>query len=100
MIIYFSIEWLIIDECDRLFEKGFRDQLSVIYNSCSESSKVRHAMFSATFDPNLEKWAKINLDNIVTVIVGGKNKTAQMVEQQLLFVGNEEVRNFLLKWFN
>lgn len=57
-------------------------------------------MFSATFDPNLEKWAKINLDNIVTVIVGGKNKTAQMVEQQLLFVGNEEVRNFLLKWFN
>lgn len=57
-------------------------------------------MFSATFDPNLEKWAKINLDNIVTVIVGGKNKTTQMVEQQLLFVGNEEVRNFLSKLFN
>ena len=54
-------------------------------------------MFSATFDPNLEKWAKINLDNIVTVIVGGKNKTTQMVEQQLLFVGNEEVRNFFVK---
>ncbi len=92
-----SVEWLVIDECDKLFESGFRDQLSVIFNSCSESSKLRHAMFSATYDVQLEKWAKMNLDNVVTVIIGGKNKAAEVVDQKLTFVGNEQVFQSILK---
>lgn len=33
------VEWLIIDESDKLFEagpKGFRDQLAVIYRACDK----------------------------------------------------------------
>ncbi len=48
-------------------------------------------MFSATYDVQLEKWAKMNLDNIVTVIIGGKNKVAEVVDQKLTFVGDEQV---------
>lgn len=48
-------------------------------------------MFSATYDPNLEKWCRLNLDNIVTVIVGGRNKVAETVSQELKFVGSETV---------
>lgn len=92
-----NIEWLVIDECDKLFESGFRDQLSVIFNSCNESSKLRHAMFSATYDVELEKWAKMNLDNVLTVIIGGKNKAAEVVDQKLTFVGNEQGKLIALR---
>lgn len=69
---YFSVEWLVIDESDKLFEtglRGFRDQLAVIYNAC-ESTKVKRAMFSATQTPLLTKWCRKNLKDLVLVNVG------------------------------
>lgn len=86
-----SLRWLIIDECDKLFEMGFRDQLSHIYKQCCQSIKIRRAMFSATFNPQLEKWFQLNLDNVVTLIVGGKNVATDTIEQELKFVGSEQV---------
>ena len=38
-----DVEWLIIDESDKLFEagpKGFREQLAVIYQACSKAKKA------------------------------------------------------------
>lgn len=90
---YYSVEWLVIDECDKLFEPGFRDQLSVIFENCNQSSRINHAMFSATHDQHLEEWAKLNLDNVVTVIVGGRNRAVDVVDQKLTFVGDENVKS-------
>ena len=88
----FSLEWLIVDECDRLFETTFRDQLATIFNICaSSSSKLKRAFFSATYDPSLEKWCKLNLDNIVTVVIGGRNKVSENIQQKLIFTGSESV---------
>ncbi|XP_078599744.1 putative ATP-dependent RNA helicase DDX52 [Branchiostoma floridae x Branchiostoma japonicum] len=86
-----SVEWLVVDESDKLFEEGkqgFRDQLGVIYQAC-DSSHVRRAMFSATFAYDVEQWCKLNLDNVVTVSIGARNAAVDTVEQQLLFVGSE-----------
>ena len=66
------VEWLIVDESDKLFEggkTGFREQLATIYQAC-DSTQVRRAMFSATFTHDVEKWCNLNLDNVVTVTVG------------------------------
>lgn len=95
LYLYFSLEWLIIDECDRLFEPSFRSQLSLIFNVCNRwaKAKLKHAMFSATYNVNLEKWCKLHLDNIVTILIGGKNKVAETVEQKLIFTGNETVNS-------
>lgn len=84
-----KLEWLIIDECDRLFELGFKDDLSIIYRHCLESPDCRRAMFSATLQENLVRWAQVQMENVATVVVGGKNKTAKNVEQELIYVGNE-----------
>ena len=70
----FSIEWLIVDESDKLFEEGksgFRDQLAAIYKACDKNT-VRRAMFSATFASSVEEWCKLNLDNVVQVYIGGR----------------------------
>ncbi|XP_062448386.1 probable ATP-dependent RNA helicase DDX52 [Rhea pennata] len=86
-----SVEWLVVDESDKLFEDGktgFRDQLASIFLACT-SHVVRRALFSATFAHSVEEWCKLNLDSVVLVSVGARNSAAETVEQELLFVGSE-----------
>ncbi|KAL6074176.1 hypothetical protein STEG23_025659, partial [Scotinomys teguina] len=102
-----SVEWLIVDESDKLFEDGktgFRDQLASIFLACT-SHKVKRAMFSATFAYDVEQWCKLNLDNVVTVSIGARNSAVETVEQELLFVGSETgkllaMRELVKKGFN
>ncbi|KAM8991358.1 putative ATP-dependent RNA helicase DDX52 [Ara ararauna] len=86
-----SVEWLVVDESDKLFEdgkSGFRDQLASIFLACT-SHVVRRALFSATFARDVEEWCKLNLDSVILVSVGARNSAAETVEQELLFVGSE-----------
>ncbi|XP_044532599.1 probable ATP-dependent RNA helicase DDX52 isoform X2 [Gracilinanus agilis] len=86
-----NVEWLVVDESDKLFEDGktgFRDQLAFIFLACT-SHKVRRAMFSATFAHDVEQWCKLNLDSVISVSIGARNSAAETVEQELLFVGSE-----------
>ncbi|XP_071848268.1 probable ATP-dependent RNA helicase DDX52 isoform X2 [Apostichopus japonicus] len=86
-----NVEWLIIDESDKLFESGksgFRDQLATIYQAC-DSSRIRRALFSATYAHEVESWCKLNLDNVVEVTVGHRNTATELIKQELVFVGGE-----------
>ncbi|KAM4546594.1 putative ATP-dependent RNA helicase DDX52 [Fundulus diaphanus] len=86
-----SVEWLVVDESDKLFEDGkagFREQLATVFLACS-NAKVRRAFFSATCTPEVEQWCRLNLDNLVSVNIGHRNAAVETVEQQLLFVGTE-----------
>ncbi|XP_068456902.1 probable ATP-dependent RNA helicase DDX52 [Clinocottus analis] len=86
-----SVEWLVVDESDKLFEggkTGFREQLAAVFLACS-GSKVRRAFFSATCTPDVEQWCRLNLDNLVSVNIGHRNTAVDSVEQKLLFVGTE-----------
>ncbi|XP_074870055.1 putative ATP-dependent RNA helicase DDX52 isoform X2 [Carettochelys insculpta] len=85
------VEWLVVDESDKLFEDGktgFRDQLASIFLACT-SHVVKRALFSATFAYDVEQWCKLNLDNVILVSVGARNSAAETVSQELLFVGSE-----------
>ena len=64
-----NVECLVVDESDKLFETnskdgGFRQQLATIYKACA-NSKVQLAMFSATYQSNVEEWCRQHLDNVV-----------------------------------
>ncbi|XP_019725208.1 putative ATP-dependent RNA helicase DDX52 [Hippocampus comes] len=101
-----SVEWLVVDESDKLFEdgkKGFREQLAAIFQACS-GAKVRRAFFSATCTQDVEQWCRLNLDNLVSVNIGQRNTAVDSVEQELLFVGTENgklvaVRDIIKKGF-
>uniref|UniRef100_H3C520 Probable ATP-dependent RNA helicase DDX52 n=1 Tax=Tetraodon nigroviridis TaxID=99883 RepID=H3C520_TETNG len=101
-----SVEWLVVDESDKLFEDGktgFREQLATIFLACS-GSKVRRAFFSATCTSDVEQWCRLNLDNLVSVNIGPRNTAVETVEQELLFVGTENgkllaVREIIKKGF-
>lgn len=86
-----EVEWLVIDEADRLMEEGinnFKDQVDVILTACSNKKK-KLALFSATYTVSVAKWAIKNLPNLARVIVGHENSATNSVEQKLLFVGSE-----------
>ncbi|XP_066581427.1 probable ATP-dependent RNA helicase DDX52 [Prorops nasuta] len=86
-----NVEWLIVDEADKLFEEGkhgFRDQLEEILKACTHNN-LRRAMFSATNTPKVTKWCRHNLKGLITVTVGHRNAATDLVDQELLFVGNE-----------
>ncbi|XP_054012937.1 probable ATP-dependent RNA helicase DDX52 isoform X2 [Hylaeus anthracinus] len=99
-----NVEWLIVDEADKLFEDGtrcFRDQLKTITKACTNESLCT-AMFSATNTPIVTRWCRHNLKSLVTVTVGHRNAATNMVEQELLFVGTERgklvaLRNIIQK---
>uniref|UniRef100_H2V3E7 Probable ATP-dependent RNA helicase DDX52 n=1 Tax=Takifugu rubripes TaxID=31033 RepID=H2V3E7_TAKRU len=101
-----SVEWLVVDESDKLFEDGktgFRDQLASIFLACS-GSKVRRAFFSATCTSDVEQWCRLNLDSLVSVNIGPRNTAVETVDQELLFVGTENgkllaVREIIKKGF-
>lgn len=86
-----EVEWLVIDEADRLMEEGinnFKDQVDVILAACTNKKK-KLALFSATYTVPVAKWAIKNLPNLARVIVGHENSATNTVEQELLFVGSE-----------
>ena len=71
-LFYYSVEWLIVDEADKLFEegiRGFREQLEEITKACSNID-LRHGMFSATNTSAVSKWCRRNMKRLVTVTIG------------------------------
>ncbi|XP_026678001.1 probable ATP-dependent RNA helicase DDX52 [Diaphorina citri] len=67
-----NVEWLIVDESDKLFEagvRGFRDQLAVIYAACS-GPNLKRGMFSATHTEDVAKWCRRKLKRRVQINVG------------------------------
>ncbi|XP_020707702.1 probable ATP-dependent RNA helicase DDX52 isoform X2 [Athalia rosae] len=86
-----NVEWLVVDEADKLFEegvRGFRDQLNQIHKACTNEN-LHLAMFSATNTPSVTKWCRHNLKGLITVTVGQRNAATEHVTQKLLFVGSE-----------
>ncbi|KAI6203090.1 hypothetical protein M3Y94_00516400 [Aphelenchoides besseyi] len=92
-----SIEWLVIDEADRLFdttenERNFRIQFEEIYKACHEEkkkTKCRIAFFSATFSHEVEKWCKSSIPNVSMVCIGPRNSSNSNVTQELMYTGDE-----------
>ncbi len=48
-----QVEWLVLDEADRLFDMGFLDQVDEIMAACT-NPKLKKALFSATMMQGVE----------------------------------------------
>ncbi|XP_072949640.1 probable ATP-dependent RNA helicase DDX52 [Epargyreus clarus] len=88
-----KVRWLVIDEADKLFEGSedegstFRQQLGVVMAACSGRRLI--AMFSATHTPVVAKWCRHNMRGLINITVGQRNAATHLVEQELMYCGNE-----------
>lgn len=84
-----TVEYLVLDESDRLLGDGFVEQTDEIVHACTNPS-LRKAVFSATMPSNVEELAKSIMDSPIRIIVGMKEAASENVEQKLQYCGNEQ----------
>ncbi|KAI5057077.1 hypothetical protein GOP47_0027092 [Adiantum capillus-veneris] len=91
-----SVEYLVLDESDKLFELGFVEQIDSVVNACT-NSRILRSLFSATLPDVVEELARSIMHDAVRIVVGEKNSASQLVKQKLLFVGSEEGKLLALR---
>jgi len=96
------VKQLVLDEADKLLELGLMEQIDDILMGTKES-KLQTMLFSATIPTGIEQLARSFMidDEPVRLVVGAPNGATSDIDQQLLFVGQEEgklmaVRQLLL----
>ncbi|PRP76737.1 hypothetical protein PROFUN_11740 [Planoprotostelium fungivorum] len=84
-----SVEWIIFDEADQLFDASFVKQVDDILGACTSGS-LKVCLFSATLSNEVEHIARTVQKNPVKINIGAVNTATSQVDQSLLFVGREE----------
>jgi ATP-dependent RNA helicase DDX52/ROK1 len=84
-----SLEYLVLDEADKLLELGFLEQCDEVLAAC-DGATVQRCLFSATMPPAVEDLVHSVLRQPVKVVVGEKNAAADTVDQSLVFCGRED----------
>lgn len=92
------LNFLILDEADRMFDMGFGIQLDRIM---SELPKERQTlMFSATLPPSIEKLASKHLTNPARVSIGSVVTPIQNIKQDMVRVSEGDKYSKLLDELN
>lgn len=82
------VEYLVLDEADKLFELGFVKQIDSVVKACTNPSKIC-SLFSATLPDTVEELARTIMHDAVRIIIGRKNSASESIKQRLVFAGNE-----------
>lgn len=90
------VEYLVLDESDKLFELGLVKQVDSVVKACSNPSILR-SLFSATLPDTVEELARTIMHDAVRVIIGRKNSASELIKQKLVFVGSEEGKLLALR---
>ncbi|GKE59675.1 DEAD-box ATP-dependent RNA helicase 57, partial [Tanacetum coccineum] len=90
------VEYLVLDESDKLFELGLLEPVDAIVKACTNPSIIR-SLFSATLPDTVEELARTIMHDAVRVIIGRKNSASETVKQRLVYVGSEEGKLMALR---
>eukprot|EP01103_Thecamoeba_quadrilineata_P004463 TRINITY_DN141_c0_g1_i1.p1 TRINITY_DN141_c0_g1~~TRINITY_DN141_c0_g1_i1.p1 ORF type:complete len:591 (-),score=120.27 TRINITY_DN141_c0_g1_i1:27-1742(-) len=84
-----TVQVLVLDEADKLFELGFVKQIDEILHACTNSKK-QIALFSATISPEVEDLAKTVMHDHLQLHIGKRGSAADTIKQKLVYTGTEE----------
>ncbi|KAK9460349.1 P-loop containing nucleoside triphosphate hydrolase protein [Lipomyces oligophaga] len=94
-----AISYLVLDEADRMLEKGFEQDIKRVM-SATDKSKRKTVMFTATWPPSVRDLASSYLSDPVKVMIGDREselKANSRIEQIVEVVDPREKENRLLQ---
>jgi ATP-dependent RNA helicase DDX3X len=97
-----KIQYLILDEADRMLDMGFEQQIRYIVEKANmpEAGKRVTLMFSATFPKNIQKLAADFLYDYVFLTVGRVGSTTENITQQFELCSDFNKKDLLLQHLN
>ncbi len=87
------IEFLVLDEADRMLDMGFIHDIKRILAKLP--AERQNLLFSATASPEIMKLVKSMMKQIVRVSATPKVQTAELVDQSVYFVAKDKKRSLL-----
>ncbi|QIL44520.1 DEAD/DEAH box helicase [Acidovorax sp. HDW3] len=90
-----QVEYVVLDEADRMLDIGFLPDLQRILSYLPKSRTT--LLFSATFSPEIKRLAGSYLQNPVTIEVARPNETASTVEQRFFSAQDDDKRRAIRK---
>ena len=64
------MEYIVIDEADKMFEMGFLEQVDQILSNLPNQSKIAKFMFSATMQPPIQELVRKVMEDPIKVQIG------------------------------
>ncbi len=85
-----SVQALVLDEADRMFDLGFIKDLRFLLRRCSKPEKRLSMLFSATLSFRVLELAYEHMNQAEKIEVKAEQVTADRVEQLVFFPSNDE----------
>lgn len=89
-------EIMVVDECDRLFDMGFADDLRWILRRLPHPASRQSLMFTATLSYRVMTLGWRQMNNPVEIIVNPEHLTPDTIQQELFHVSSREKLSLLL----
>jgi ATP-dependent RNA helicase DBP3 len=102
-----KVKYLVLDEADRMLDKGFEDDIKEIVAKMPSSKKRQTAMFTATWPKSIREFAATFMSQPVRITIGrtetedsGELKANPRIKQSVEVVDQHDKENRLLQLLN